>query len=63
MLNCGISSTWHIANSWRLIDAEVATDAKTDHSFVREHVNQKMGEATSVQATIENALRAAGLMG
>lgn len=63
MLDCGISSTWHIANSWGLIDAEVATEAKTDHSFVPEHTDQKTGEATSVQAAIENALRAAGLIG
>lgn len=63
MLDCGISSTWHIANGWGLIQAEIANEAVTEPPFVAEHPEQKMGKTTSVQATIEEALRAAGLMG
>lgn len=62
MLDCGISSTWHIASNWELIDAETMTNASSDLSLVLEQADQKARGAAGVQATIEDALRAAGLM-
>lgn len=62
MLDCGISSTWHIANSWGLVDAETMMKANSDRSFVSEPAFQKADGAIGVQATIEDALRAAALM-
>ncbi len=63
MLDCGVSSTWHIANSWGLIKAAMATGTVAEHPSAAEHGDKKPRETTSVQATIEKALRAAGLMG
>ncbi len=66
MLDVGISSTWHIAQSWGLLDGEeraiasVTSDrAETPQWTVP---GTGSGQMSSVQATIENALRSAGLM-
>jgi poly(hydroxyalkanoate) depolymerase family esterase len=66
MLDVGISSTWHIAKSWGLLDGEeravagVASDAAGAPQWAAPVAGT--GQFSSVQATIENALRSAGLM-
>lgn len=56
MLDVGISSTWQIAHGWGLLDgAERASSAETYAAPPAAPVND-------VQATIEAALRSAGLM-
>ncbi|MFD1786169.1 alpha/beta hydrolase family esterase [Sphingomonas floccifaciens] len=64
MLDVGISSTWHIASSWGLVDA-----ASDDGIMVPEPIASDRGSSSppglhmvDVQATIERALRSAGLM-
>ena len=62
MLDCGISSTWHSANAWGLIDAEPKTTAGSDAPPVAERAGPETAGAIGVPAVIEDALRAAGLM-
>lgn len=68
MLDVGISSTWHIARGWGLLD----TDAEriTPASAMAPQAVSRSGAAASptpsasplIQSTIEQALRVAGLM-
>lgn len=70
MLDVGISSTWHIARTWGLLDgvervAVARKDVPDDTSASAPQDATPPPAATpvsSVQATIENALRSAGLM-
>lgn len=56
MLDAGISSTWRIAERWKLLTSERPVPVhKPPHRSVA-------GPAAGVQATIEAALRSAGLM-
>ncbi|WP_235523978.1 alpha/beta hydrolase family esterase [Sphingomonas sp. Leaf33] len=64
MLDVGISSTWHIASSWGLVDPSSGDLAIADEPVARdrEPSSPPMPHAIDVQATIEQALRSAGLM-
>ena len=69
LLDVGISSTWHIAERWGLIGAQPSSvenrigAARTVKRFARiERSDDLPPGGGSVQATIEQALRAAGLM-
>ena len=69
MLDVGISSTWHMANRWELIGAEpavlgsdTATAQANDRSERAPQSPTPPADVGGIQATIESALRAAGLM-
>lgn len=65
MLDVGISSTWHLAKRWGLLIAErAATPQRRDVAppTTPEQPHASVHHIGSVQATIENALRSAGLM-
>ena len=57
MLDVGVSSTWQIAQSWGLLDG-----AERPRAATKPAAPTSAAPATSVQATIEAALRSAGLM-
>lgn len=57
MLDVGLSSTWHSAARWGLIDSAASVDATHDAA-----APVRPAPAASVQDTIEAALRTAGLM-
>lgn len=69
MLDVGISSTWHLAERWGLIDMAAAVEQS---AAMGERAELSTGtsaqpltnvhQISGVQATIENALRSAGLM-
>ena len=64
MLEAGISSTWRQAERWGLVrraTAEAAASAITERPF-REPEAKPASVRTDVAATIDHALRAAGLM-
>lgn len=61
MLEAGISSTWHLAESWDLLDHTLVPSRETAPPAAG-RVPPEMAHAGSVQATIEGALRAAGLL-
>jgi len=64
MLDVGVSSTWQIAQGWALLDGEerVRSAPAPLHAAPVSASASPMTQAESVQATIEAALRSAGLM-
>ena len=66
MLDVGISSTWHIASAWGLIDLAATMPAsQVEPRVLTPALPQQpvpMATSGSIQTTIETALRAAGLM-
>jgi len=67
MLEAGISSTWHIAKNWGMLEersqsAAHVPDAKPSPPPRRDQRSRPSIPATNVGAVIEQALRAAGLM-
>lgn len=65
MLAAGISSTWHIAQGWGLLKAErkvASREAQPERKPAAVPPVAVTAQPSSVQATIEAALRSAGLM-
>ena len=62
MVGVGISSTWHIAKSWNLIQEEVVIRNVIPYAPDLNHHRSQENEAQSVGIVIERALRAAGLI-
>ena len=60
MLDVGISSTWHIANSWGLLNEERAV--RPEPTRLNELPTGQTGANRNVGKVIEDALRSAGLM-
>lgn len=64
MLDVGISSTWHIARSWGLVDPAACDDPIGPEQEVAEQGQpaSPVQQNFDVQVTIERALRSAGLL-
>jgi poly(hydroxyalkanoate) depolymerase family esterase len=62
MLDVGISSTWHIANSWELIRGEIGTQNVIPYMPVPHKSRVEENRTQSVGTVIEKAMRAAGLI-
>lgn len=62
ILDVGISSTWHIAKSWNLIQGEVEAPNVIQYAPELRQPHARESETSSVGIVIEKALRAAGLL-
>ena len=62
MLDVGISSTWHIANRWGLIGDRPAAADRPKRAATKPAPSTPASPTFDVYATIETALRSAGLM-
>ncbi|UXN59015.1 alpha/beta hydrolase family esterase [Phyllobacterium zundukense] len=62
MLDVGISSTWHIAQSWELIRDDAVTQEVVPYAPAPQKPLVEENGSRSVGMVIEKALRAAGLM-
>lgn len=62
MLDVGISSTWHIAQSWGLIGESTETAPVLNPTAGLYSVSPDKQSGNSIKNTIENALKSAGLL-